>query len=228
MKTGSAMGTLLVMILLGLGGQAAAGIYVTDLFVLADEPFRWDVDPACENLSPQGVTQCQGEFRGNEDFDQSWGPLTAPQLDPSGNNIMLGLGWTGNGCSALNGTLEFYIVPDVCGGEGELVHVVSGDLGQVQWHYQDVDVTGILSPGQTYHVRVVEQDDGASGGLDYHIAGIQVLVPRPPPELWSAADSAEASGLAYAGTGTEVFNHLAVVLFPIGAVILLRIVRRRK
>lgn len=146
--------------------------YDAELVVMSTDGAAWDVPPACFNQDLNCTATCRGP-RGYEDFDQTWGPLTAP------DDMELFVGWKPNGCLSTDGQLDFYIVPDACGADGVNIHTVTGNLGL---DHQDftlspaIDVSGILLPGQTYYIRVVEQKENTEcGGTDYHISGLGVF-----------------------------------------------------
>lgn len=146
--------------------------FTPQLVVLSDGAFSWDTMPACSEDPVTCSANCGGSY-GHEDFDETWGPLTAPL------GLTMILGWKPNGCTSTSGQLEFYIVPNACGGSGTLVHTVTGNLGYDQDNFtlsEDIDLSGILSPGETYYLRVVEVAENAScGGADYHISGFGVF-----------------------------------------------------
>jgi hypothetical protein len=153
--------------------------FTPQLVVLSDGAFSWDTMPAC-SADPVTIcsTNCGGPY-GHEDFDATWGPLTAPP------GLTVTFGWKPNGCTSTSGQLEFYIVPNACGGSGTLVHTVTGNLG-FDWDNftmsEDIDLSGILRPGETYYLRVVEVvEDTICGGVDYHISGFGVFAPNIDP-----------------------------------------------
>ena len=52
----------------------------TTLFVFVDGLHEWSVEPVFTHLSIEGWSACGSCFQwGNEDFDQTWGPLPVPQ-----------------------------------------------------------------------------------------------------------------------------------------------------
>ncbi|MCI5144173.1 MAG: hypothetical protein D3923_01295 [Candidatus Electrothrix sp. AR3] len=152
--------------------QDALTQYTPYLIVLSDDFSSWDTSPACSEKIIRCSSKC-GTYA-HQDFDETWGPLTAP------SDLKLILGWKTNGCRSLSGRLDFYVVPDVCESSGTNIYTVTGDLGFAIANFTtspEIDISGILSPSQTYYIRVIErsEDNGSCGGDDYNIHGFGVF-----------------------------------------------------
>ena len=149
-------------------------LIVTSNIIEVDRPFDpWDAwnEPACSSKPVSCAAVCGGPT-GLSDFDQTWGPLSAP------SDLKIVVGWKPNGCTSVDGTLDFYIVPEGCEGKAFKIYTVRGDLGYDDDNFgysPEIDISPHLNAGQVYYIRVVEQDDFGCGGTDYHISAIGVF-----------------------------------------------------
>jgi len=139
--------------------------------VSATENFQWDQSAVNERKGISGGSQCGGPV-GYEDFDSTWGPITAPE------DLIIYTAWKPNGCTSETGKLTFYVVTGDGMGEGQQVHQVTGDIGYDKNTFQysaAINLNGIVTAGEIFYIRVAEEDDGSSGGADYHIYSLGVF-----------------------------------------------------